>query len=46
MIAHIIQVPDEAELLEAARATGDAKAQADVEEKLATQQSWLAAIGD
>ena len=34
------------EQLEAARATGDAKAQADVEEKLATQQSWLAAIGD
>ncbi|QZY52215.1 DUF349 domain-containing protein [Leucobacter tenebrionis] len=34
------------EQLEAARAAGDAKAQAEVEEKLATQQSWLAAIGD
>ncbi|WP_427868771.1 DUF349 domain-containing protein [Leucobacter luti] len=31
---------------EAARAAGDAKAQAAAEEKLATQQSWLAAIGD
>ena len=31
---------------EAARAAGNAKAQAAAEEKLATQQSWLAAIGD
>ncbi|RGE22371.1 DUF349 domain-containing protein [Leucobacter sp. wl10] len=31
---------------EAARAAGDAKAQAEAEEKLAAQQSWLAAIGD
>ncbi|WP_053383884.1 DUF349 domain-containing protein [Leucobacter celer] len=30
----------------AARAVGDAKAQAEAEEKLAAQQSWLAAIGD
>ena len=32
--------------VEAARAAGDAKAQAEAEQKLATQQSWLAAIGD
>nr|WP_234037193.1 DUF349 domain-containing protein [Leucobacter sp. L43] len=32
--------------LEAARAAGDARQVKDAEEKLATQQSWLAAIGD
>jgi hypothetical protein len=32
--------------VEAAREAGDAKAVASAEEKLATQQSWLAAIGD
>lgn len=32
--------------LEAARAAGDAQKEKDAEEKLATQQSWLAAIGD
>lgn len=32
--------------LEAARAAGDARQVKDSEEKLATQQSWLAAIGD
>ncbi|UOQ58692.1 DUF349 domain-containing protein [Leucobacter allii] len=32
--------------LEAARAAGDASAAAEAEEKLAAQQSWLAAIGD
>ena len=32
--------------LEAARASGDARTVAAAEEKLATQQSWLAAIGD
>lgn len=32
--------------VDAARSAGDAKAAADAEAKLATQQSWLAAIGD
>lgn len=32
--------------IETARSAGDARAQADAEEKLAAQQSWLAAIGD
>lgn len=32
--------------VEAARAAGNAQAQAEAEQKLATQQSWLAAIGD
>lgn len=32
--------------VEAARSAGDARAQAEAEEKLAAQQSWLAAIGD
>lgn len=32
--------------VEAARAAGNAQAQAEAEKKLATQQSWLAAIGD
>ncbi len=32
--------------VEAARAAGDAGAQAEAEEKLSAQQSWLAAIGD
>ena len=32
--------------VDAAKAAGDARAQAEAEQKLATQQSWLAAIGD
>lgn len=34
------------EQIAAARSAGNAKAQAEAEEKLATQQTWLAAIGD
>ncbi|MBK0418174.1 DUF349 domain-containing protein [Leucobacter sp. CSA1] len=34
------------ETIDAAKASGDSRAQAEAEQKLATQQSWLAAIAD